>query len=108
MNAATIGITDIDKLMKMTPFEFDALADGYEIRMINQRADNAELAMFIRYTMNESKVNMRKMIDVGKLVRAVTDKYKKKTNNVNTSNTKHIDQKMIDIINRRRKRAGLD
>ena len=107
MNAATIGITDIDKLMKMTPFEFDALADGYEIRMINQRADNAELAMFIRYTMNESKVNMRKMIDVGKLVRAVTDKYKKKTN-VNNGNNKHIDQKMIDIINRRRKRAGLD
>ncbi|MEG2294857.1 MAG: hypothetical protein RR936_12720 [Carnobacterium sp.] len=56
-------MTDLDLIYSCYKWEIDALVEGRMLAALDEKERNAELAMFVRYAMNEKKVKVKKMID---------------------------------------------
>ena len=73
--------------MNCYKWELEAILQGLELKRIDERENNAELAINMRYTMNAKKVSLKKMFDKKKEESKVinlfnSNKDKEKDNNL--------------------------
>lgn len=73
MSYVRCGLTDLEQLYQSYMWEIEALMEGAQLRRADDYQQNADMAMWLRYALNEKRVKMTKMFNLTKREQAIRE-----------------------------------